>query len=103
MAVISKLTLLPESRLVGDFALHIMALGLKSVPGQRYGCIFEFAKPTPEGRVVTVNPSDVGHWGWKGALLQLEERGFSWRDYVINPEDLAFYEETTGGYFTKEE
>lgn len=95
----TKALLAAGIKTVGDLALYIMALGLEAIPGQSYGCIFKFANKTPDGKTIMLNPSDLGHYGWKGILTEMKNLDFQWRDYVTNPDDLKFFEETTSDPF----
>lgn len=97
----SKALLAAGIKTVGDLALYIMALGLEAIPGQSYGCIFRFANKTPDGKTIVLNPSDLGHYGWKGILSEMNKLDFQWRNYVTNPDELNFFEETTSGLFNK--
>lgn len=74
--------------LVADFALFIMALGLEFCYSYEWGNVFRFDKPAPDGQVIVLDTRSFGGWAWSTALNELKARGFDWKAFVVNPEQL---------------
>ena len=67
---------------VSDLARTIMALKLEIIWIDDGYAHLRFSHQGPDGKMV--KPSHFAKWGWHLALRTLEQRGFEWRDHVVN-------------------
>lgn len=73
---------------VADLAQYIMALKLEFRYSYKWGNVFRFHQPTPDGQEVELQTKSFGGWAWSAALDELKTRGFDWETFVVNPDKL---------------
>jgi hypothetical protein len=68
---------------VADFARAIMVMQLKKWQEVSYGLIYRFCQNPISGEPVELPTDKFGAWGWKVTLDELENRGFNWREFLV--------------------
>ena len=71
---------------VGDMAVLISVLKLHIDWVEDGYPVLGFALPGPDGKPVKINRFQK--WGWRMVLWVMENHGFDWREYVVNPDIL---------------
>jgi hypothetical protein len=67
---------------VSDLARVIMTLKFEIIHIEDGYAYLRFSHQGPDGK--RVKPSRFGKWGWHLVLRTLEQRGFEWREHVLN-------------------
>ncbi|MBN1139290.1 MAG: DUF262 domain-containing protein [Anaerolineae bacterium] len=70
---------------VADLALLVMALELEVWwKGSNDSNIYRFHDPAPGGDKVAMDTRSFGRWAWSVALQRFEQKGFDWREFLVD-------------------